>query len=102
MVFLHYLFYQTLTTYSLQGTDSPFNNSAEFYVSNPIPMAVRSKSKVFGSFIAGISGSISAGGRHILSLLSFVCFQVEVSTTGRSFVQRSPTGCAVSVYYLQT
>jgi hypothetical protein len=35
--------------------------------------------------------------RHkCLSLLSVVCCQVEVSTTGRSLVQRSPSECNVS------
>ena len=30
------------------------------------------------------------------SVLNVVCCQVEVSTTGQSFVQRSPTECGVS------
>jgi hypothetical protein len=35
--------------------------------------------------------------RHeCLSLVSVVCWQVEVSATGRSLVQRSPTDCGVS------
>ena len=36
--------------------------------------------------------------RAWISLLSVVCFQVEVSATGRSLVQRSPTDCGVSEY----
>jgi hypothetical protein len=31
-----------------------------------------------------------------LSVVSFVCYQVEVSATDRSLVQRSPTDCSVS------
>ena len=31
-----------------------------------------------------------------LSLVSVVCCQVEVSATGRLFVQRNPTECGVS------
>jgi hypothetical protein len=31
-----------------------------------------------------------------MSLVSVVCCQVEVSATGRSLVQRSPTECGVS------
>jgi hypothetical protein len=31
-----------------------------------------------------------------VSLVSVVCFQVEVSASGLSFVQRSPTECGVS------
>jgi hypothetical protein len=31
-----------------------------------------------------------------VSFLSLVCFQVEVSVSGRSLVQRGPTGCGVS------
>jgi hypothetical protein len=32
-----------------------------------------------------------------MSSLSVVCCQVEVSATGRSLVQRSPTECGVAV-----
>jgi hypothetical protein len=32
-----------------------------------------------------------------MSVVSVVCCQVEVSATGRSLVQRSPTGCGVSL-----
>jgi len=34
--------------------------------------------------------------------VSDVCCQAEVSATGRSFVQRSPTKCGISVYDLET
>jgi hypothetical protein len=36
------------------------------------------------------------GGAWILFLVNVVCCQVEVSTTGWSLVQRSPTECGVS------
>ena len=36
------------------------------------------------------------------SLVSVVCCQVEVSATGRSLVQRSPTECGVSECDLDT
>jgi hypothetical protein len=38
-----------------------------------------------------------AGGHGCLSLASVVCRQVEVSETGRSLIQRSPTKCGVSL-----
>jgi hypothetical protein len=41
-------------------------------------------------------GSNPAGGHGCLSLVSVVCCQVEVSATGWSLVQRSPTDCGVS------
>ena len=48
---------------------------------------------VCGPSLAGIAGSnVSV----CLSVVSVVCCQVEVSVTGRSFVQRSPTDCGVS------
>jgi len=34
----------------------------------------------------------------LTSLVTAVCFQVEVSETGRSFVQRSPTECGVFMW----
>jgi hypothetical protein len=41
-------------------------------------------------------GFESHGGHGCLSLVSVVCCQVEVSATGLSLVQRSPTECGVS------
>jgi hypothetical protein len=61
----------------------------------PIPVAVHSKSLVCGCLLAGIMVSNPAGGLDV-SLVSFVCCRVDVSTTGRSLVQRSPTDCVVS------
>jgi hypothetical protein len=54
-------------------------------------MAPRSKAWVCGRSIAGIVGSNSARGHGSVCLVSVVCCQVEVSATGRSLVQRSPT-----------
>ena len=41
-------------------------------------------------------GFESRRGHGCLSLVSVVCCQVEVSATGWSLVQRSPTDCGVS------
>jgi hypothetical protein len=43
----------------------------------------------------------SGRGHGCLSLVSVVCCQVEVSATGRSLAQRSPTDCGVSVCDLE-
>jgi len=59
--------------------------------------AVRSKAWVYGHSLDGIAGSNTAGGHGFLSVVSVVCCQVEVSATGRSLVQRSPTDCAASL-----
>jgi len=56
-------------------------------------MAARSKAWVCDRWLAGIAGSNPAGGLHV-SLLQMLCVvQVEVYTSGRSFVQGSPTEC---------
>ena len=39
--------------------------------------------------------------RGCLSLVSVVCFQVEVSATGRFLVQMSPIDCGVSLCVIQ-
>ena len=46
----------------------------------PISVAVRSKAWVYGRSLAGIVGSNPAGAW--MSVLSVMCCQVEVSTTG--------------------
>ena len=38
-------------------------------------------------------------GHECLSFVIFVCRQVEVSATGRSLIQRTPTECGVSQAY---
>jgi hypothetical protein len=63
----------------------------------PIPVATPSKAWVCGRLLAGIAGSNTAGFMHVC----VVCCQVEVSETGRSLVQRSPTDCDVSECVLE-
>jgi hypothetical protein len=58
-----------------------------------IPVAARSKAWVCGHSLAGIVGSHR--GHGCLSVVSVVSYQVEVSATGRSLIQSSPTDCSV-------
>jgi hypothetical protein len=58
-------------------------------------VAARSKAWVCGRSLAGIVGSNPTGGVD-LSLVSVVCYQVEVFATGWSLIQGSPTECGVS------
>ena len=58
-------------------------------------MAERSKASVCSRSPAGIASSNPAGGMDVC-VLCVVCCQVEVSATGRSLLQRSPTDCGVS------
>jgi len=51
---------------------------------------------VYGRSLTGIGGSIPPRGHGNLSLVSGVCCQVEVSASGWSLIQRSPTECGVS------
>jgi hypothetical protein len=51
-----------------------------------------SVSWVCGCWLAGIAGSVPAGGVDVYC----ECCQVEVCATGRSLVQRSSTECGVS------
>jgi len=62
----------------------------------PIPMAVRSKAWVCGRSPAGTASSNPAGRTNTCLLWVLLCCQVEVSATGWSLVQRSPTECGVS------
>ena len=59
-----------------------------------IPVAARSKAWFCSRSLAEIVGSNPA--RAWMSVVSFVCCQVEVSATGWSPVQRSSTDCGVS------
>jgi hypothetical protein len=59
-------------------------------------VATRSKAWVCGRSLDGIVGSNPAGSHGCLSLVSVVCFQVNVSATDRCLVQRGPTECGVS------
>jgi len=62
----------------------------------PIPVVAPSKAWVCGRLLAGIMGPNLAGEHGCLSLVSAMR-EEEVSATGRSLVQRSPTECGVSV-----
>jgi hypothetical protein len=62
----------------------------------PIPVAAQSKARVCGHSLPGIVGSNPTGDMSVclsvcLSVVSVVCCQVEVSASGCSHVQRSPT-----------
>ena len=59
----------------------------------PIPVAARSKTWVGSRSLPGIVGSNPAGGMDVLSVVSVLCCQVEVYTTGRSLLQRMSTEC---------
>jgi hypothetical protein len=58
-----------------------------------IPLAAQSKAWVCDRSVAGIAGSNPAGGIDICPLGMLCVVHVEVSATGRSLVQRSPTEC---------
>ena len=68
----------------------------------PISGAAQSKAWVCGCSLYGIVGSNFAEGVYVLSLVSFVCCQVEVSATSWSLVYRSCTGCGVFEFDLET
>jgi hypothetical protein len=63
-------------------------------VFKPIPVPTPSKARVCRHLRAGIVGSNPAGAWMSVSFV--VCCQVEVSASGWSLVQRSPTECGVS------
>jgi hypothetical protein len=58
-------------------------------------VAARSKAWVCGRSFAGNAGSNPAGVMGVCVVI-VVCCQVEVSASGRSLVQRTPTDCGVS------
>jgi len=58
--------------------------------------ASRLKLCVCGRSLAGMVGSNPPGGFICLSLVIVVCCEKEVSTKGRSLVQRVSTECGVS------
>ena len=60
-------------------------------IDNSIQVAVRSKAWVCSHSLAGIAGLNLSGGLDVLSCLSVVYCQVEVSAAARSLVQRSLT-----------
>ena len=57
----------------------------------PTPVAARSKAWGCDRWLAEIAGSNPAGGLHVFLLQMLCVVQVEVYTSGRSFVQGSPT-----------
>jgi hypothetical protein len=59
----------------------------------PVPVDARSQAYVYGLSPAATVGSNPTGGMDVC----FVCCQVEVSATGWSLVQRSPTDCGASL-----
>jgi len=63
-------------------------------VNKPISLAARSEAWVLGRSLAGITGSNPTGG--CLPLVSVVCCQVEVSASGRSFVQKGTNECGMT------
>jgi hypothetical protein len=73
----------------------------ESYV-RPMPVAAQSKACVCGRSFSGIVGSNFAEGLDVLSLLNFVCCQVEVSATSWSLVYWSCTLCGVFEFDLET
>ena len=64
-------------------------------------VVARPKAWVCSRSVTVIAGSNTAKGMDT-SLASVVCCQVEVSSTERSLVQRSPTECGVSDCDLET
>jgi hypothetical protein len=60
-----------------------------------IPVAARSKAWSVAARLLGF-GFESRRGHGCLSVVSVVCWQVEVSASGWSLVKRSPTDCGVS------
>ena len=57
------------------------------YPAQPTPVAARPKTRVCGRSLAGIAGSNSAGGMDVC-LVNVVCYQVQVSASGWSLLQR--------------
>jgi len=76
-------------TFGLGNVDSVF-----WLQEMRIPVAAWIKAWVCGRLLVGIGGSIPLG-HGCLFPLSAVCCQVEVSVTGRSLIQRNPTGVRV-------
>jgi hypothetical protein len=79
----------------------PQSKKASVYIRRPIPVAARSKAWAFGRAVAGIVGSNSTGAWMFVSC-ECLCFQVEVSASGGSPVQRSHTEWGVSECDLAT
>jgi len=67
-----------------------------------MPVTTQSKACVCGRSLSGIVGSNLTEGLDVLSLLSFVCCQVEVSATSWSLVYWSYTVCGLFEFDLET
>jgi len=57
------------------------------------PVAAQSEASVCGRSLVGIECSNPARDSGCLSVVSVACYQVEVSASDWSIVQRSPTKC---------
>jgi hypothetical protein len=98
---LHQNPYCMLTSLNLYVTYECFVRKAHYIfnilnINHPLPIrvAARSQAWIYGRSFGGIAGSNPAG-LCILSLVSVVCCYVQVSVSGSSVVQRSPTECSV-------
>jgi len=60
-----------------------------------VPVATRSKAWVCCRSLVGLAGSNLSDVMSV-SVVSVMCYQVEVCATGRSLVQRRRTECGVS------
>jgi len=60
-------------------------------------VTARSEAWVCGRLLAGMAGLNPAVDMNVLSLVSVVCCQIEVSATGQSPVQSIPTECGASL-----
>jgi len=65
-------------------------------------VVAQSKACVCGCSLSGIVGSNLVEAVDVLSLVSVVCCQVEVSATSWSLVYRSCTRCGVFVFDIET
>ena len=66
-------------------------------VSKGNPVLVAARHEVLVCDRSPACGFESHLGRGCLSVVSVVCYQVEVSATSRTLVQKSPTDCGVSL-----
>ena len=73
------------------------HNIIQYFFRRPIPWprGLRFKAWVCGRSLVGIAG-LNPAGSMAVCLVNAVCWQVEVSSSGWSPVQRSPTECGVS------
>ena len=81
--------------YELYQQHQPTTQS-EHKLTEPIPVAARTKVWVRCCSLAGIEGSYPAGWHGCLPIVSVECCHVEVCASSWSLVQRSPTDCGVS------